>query len=148
MQNGGLAESSQKSIKNLEKILNGGTQSHDRKDNSINREQSAPRRMLGANKIVSDIEIYQNSLILTGTDTPIRNHQNGLLGNPISLLKQRLMTPSRNEKKQQRLISTSINPSRNNEKEAQQLSNFNLDTKDLHNYSSEKRNTKQRPHSI
>ena len=74
--------------------------------------------MLGANKIVSDIEIYQNSLILTGTDTPIRNHQNGLLGNPISLLKQRLMTPSRNEKKQQRLISTSINPSRNNEKEA------------------------------
>ena len=54
--------------------------------------------MLGAKKIVSDI------------DTPVINHRNGSLENPIGLLNQRPLTPYRNEKKQHRLISTSINP--------------------------------------
>lgn len=68
--------------------------------------------------MVSDIDFYQNSLVLTGTGTPLRNQQNGLLGNPIGLLNQRLGTPTRNEKKQHRLISESINPSKLNEQEA------------------------------
>ena len=71
--------------------------------------------MLGAStKIVSDIDIYQNSLILTGTGTPLRNSQNGLLRSPIGLLNQRYVTPTNNEKKQHKMISTSVNPPKHN----------------------------------
>ncbi len=74
----------------------------------------------GANKMISDIDIYQNSLILTGKETPVRrsNHlHNSLLGNPTGLLNKQLMKSTLNEKKQQRLIYTPIKVSEKNDKE-------------------------------